>query len=251
MTENLRNNTFYTKAKWITFILFILLIAWGIVSPISIAEISGFQSRNEFINFLSDTTLVYQLNYVLATLMTFFTVAMFSALYLDAKSTLPLESNIGILFVPIYAIANIIVYGSQISIVPEIIKNLELSNNMILDHWVFQLIQSVHGSIFNIVNSFAYAVLGIPCICFAISLYRKNRMGKIAAILLVLTAVSSVLGFIGANIYSETLIEGMRASSFIFIMAVLFIFLHYIEMEKELKRVEKSRTVQTVQFEEN
>jgi cytochrome bd-type quinol oxidase subunit 2 len=247
----IQKKEFYTKAKWITFILFLLLIAWGIVSPISIAEISGFKTRKEFIQFLSDTTLLYQLNYVLATLMTFFSVAMFSALYLESRQEMPLESHIGILFVPMYAITNIIVYGSQISIVPEIIKNLELSNNMILDHWVFQMLQSVHGSIFNIVNSFAYAVLGIPCICFAIALFKKNMMGKIAAVLLTLTTIASSIGFIGANIYSDTLIEGIRISSLIFIFAVLFIFLHYVETERKLKHAKDNEPLQTVQFEEN
>jgi hypothetical protein len=233
--EELQKNGFYTKAKLIALILFLLLIAWGIISPITISEINGFKSRNEFIQFLTDTSLIYQLNYVIATLMTFFTVAMFSALYLEAKEELPLESHIGILFVPMYAVTNIIVYGSQIRIVPEIIKNLEMGNNMILDHWVFQMLQSVHGSIFNIVNAFAYAVLGIPCIFFAFSLYKKNRMGKIAAILLILTAIASFIGFIGANIYSATLVEGIRISGFIFIAAVLFIFMHYVEIERNLK----------------
>ena len=224
--------TFYKRSLVITFILLVLLILWGIIAPISIAEIEQYQSRIEFVQFLTSASLIYHLNYLIATLLTFFIVAFFTILFLESKADFPLLSHIGFIFVPVYAVINIIIYSSQISIVPDIARYINLQGNALLDHWVFQMIQSTYGTIFSKINAFAYAILGIPSICFGLTLCKKSRMGKIASFFLIINAVLCILGFVGLGIGNKLLSSGVMIGGFIFIVATLFVFLHYMRMIK-------------------
>ena len=223
---------FYKTAGIMTLLLFFTLIVWGIISSISIAEIEQYNSRREFVDFLTSSSLIYKLNYIIATALTFLTVAFFSSLYLDNKDKYPLLSLIGIMFVPIYAVLNIIIYSSQISIVPDIARHINLEGNALLDHWVFQMIQSTYGTIFSKINAFAYAILGIPSLCFAAAIRRKDRMGKIAALLLTTYALFCTFAFIGTGFDIKPLSVLLNVAFLIFVLSAFFVFLHYREQRK-------------------
>jgi hypothetical protein len=79
------------------------------------------ETFDQALEYVSIPDTLYYLNYINVSLLTIFTSMMFAGFYEYFKKSLYSWATIGILFVPIYCSLNLIVYLSQITIVPQVL----------------------------------------------------------------------------------------------------------------------------------
>ncbi len=162
---------------------------------------------------------VFTLNYINAVVFTGLVIALFGLLYLLVKDDYPLLALLGLLFVPVYGSLNLLVYVSQVTILPV------LFNNGASSATILQWIQLHPGSAIGVVNGLAYAVLGVPSVCYAIALRQRSRMGRITGYLLIINAVLCLLGLAGVVTDNSLLSIGTLAGGLVFTGAVLTLYL--------------------------
>jgi hypothetical protein len=139
-------------------------------------------------------------------------------LYIYCNSTLPGLSIVGLVFVPVYGALNLIVYLSQITIVPALLQST--STPAVADTAYFLLehaLQMLPSSTIAFFNNLAYAVLGIPSMIFGWAFTNdQNRALRISGWLLILNGIACVLGFIGTLINLDLLSIGTTLGGAIF-----------------------------------
>ena len=137
------------------------------------------------------------LTYANAAALTAVAVLLYFAFYQYLKSDHPILSAIGLVFVPLYGIFNLLVYLSQITIVPILASR----NAETLAQWL----QIWPQSTIAILNQVAYTLLGISSILFGIAFIRKDHAVHLAAWLLILNGIACILGLIGVLIGNSLL----------------------------------------------
>lgn len=180
---------------------------------------------------VSDPGRLFYVNYMNVSLLTIFTSMLFAGIYEYFKKSLYVWATIGILFVPIYCTLNLIVYLSQITIVPRVLAladTVEYQTSAKLLAGL--LVQNWDGSAISVINLLAYALLGIPSIIYGSALVKVDRIGTIAGSLLALSGVSSILAFIGVILQNSTLASITLVSGFIYAVALIFITIFFLRV---------------------
>jgi hypothetical protein len=77
-------------------------------------------------------------------------------------------------------------------------------------------------------NSLAYAVLGIPSIIFGLLLYNSGRVSRSGGILLSLNGLAGITGFVGVVVKSTILAQGVLAGGILFLLALIPISLGFV-----------------------
>lgn len=159
--------------------------------------------------------------YINAALVTLSAVAFFAALYAYLKPAAPGWVIIGIVFIPIYGALNLVVYLSQVTLIPVLIE-LRADPNLtgMVDLLLRLALQSWPASTIAFFNSLAYAVLGIPSILFGIILWKYKGALRWGGVLLALNGVACILGVIGVLIGNRFLAQGVIAGGVFFLMAL-------------------------------
>jgi hypothetical protein len=171
---------------------------------------------------------LFYITYLNVVVLTLFVVILFGLLYMHFRESHPVGSLLGILFVPVYASYNLLVYFSQISFARRIILMYDgIVDQGVMEVFAGQLLQMWGNSGIAFVNNYAYAILGIPSVIFGWMMYRMNLAGKITGVLLMLNALACFLGSAGMVIGNRVLSYGSVAGGVLFLfsligMAVLF-----------------------------
>ncbi|MEW6405120.1 MAG: hypothetical protein AB1649_25270 [Chloroflexota bacterium] len=165
---------------------------------------------------------VFYLTYVNAALVTVSAVMLLAALYLYYSPIVPGWSVIGAAFVPIYGAMNLVVYLSQITLVPRLLQLQAMPEYQALSQFLLrQAIQQWPDSAVSIVNNLAYAVLGVPSIIFGVLMGKSAPVLRLGGILLALNGLACIGGFIGIAIQSAGLSQGSLIGGMLFLLALV------------------------------
>ena len=126
------------------------------------------------------------------------------------------------MFVPIYGAMNLAVYLSQVTIVPRLIQLQSLVEyDSISQSLLRQVIQQWPDSVISIVNNLAYAVLGVPCMIFGVLMFNSTSVLRVGGVLLSLSGIASIAGFIGIAVQDAWLNKGSLIGGVFFLLALL------------------------------
>lgn len=102
-------------------------------------------------------------------------VALFAALYAWLKPIAPACAIIGLVFVPIYGVLNLVAYLSQVALVPALVAlRADVEYVATADVLLRLTLQAWPASAMAFFNGLAYAILGIPSILFGFLLWRQG-----------------------------------------------------------------------------
>jgi hypothetical protein len=195
---------------------------WVLLLIISQASSPPAHTLHEKIVSLEGVGFLYYFNYFNAAFITLFDVAVFAGLYLYCRNYDPFWSAIGVAFVPIYGLGNLISYLSQIFVVPDLVDLYQAPEAaQIAQILLGFVIQDWSGSAIQALNGLSYAVLGIPSIIFAVIIYRRERGLRAGGVLLAISGGLSFVAFIGLAISSSILADVTLLSGFVFLIALI------------------------------
>ena len=171
---------------------------------------------------VSKLNAVFYLTYFNAALITLSASLLFAVLYITLKTYSAALALMGLIFVPVYAVLNLSVYLSQISILPGLLAlqkqpEMAAAAGMLLRVIVQQWPAS--GAAFF--NNLAYAVLGIPSILYGLLLTTRGFAFKWAGILLALNGAACILGAAGSLVGNSLLASGSLVGGILFLAALV------------------------------
>ena len=192
------------------------LLAWGAVAGEAV------ETLDQALRYASARDWRYTLTYANAVLITLAATALFAALYAHYRRSAPAWCAVGVAFVPVYCGLNLLVYASQITIVPQLVASQELPGyGPAAAFLTAQMVQAWPGSAISVVNGLAYAVLGIPSIIFGLLLARGTAAMRTAGVLLILNAMACLAGPLGAVTGSPVLALGTVVGGAIFLLSLI------------------------------
>lgn len=211
------------KLKITALILLILTIIWVILTAVSMSGIDPAWSNLEYVKWVADPDPFFTMNYVNVTLLTIVLIFLFSYLFNYLKDQHRKGAIVGLIFIPIYGIINLICYSIQISIVPSIARTaLENQDNVLI---ASELIQANPSSLIGFLNGLAYAILGIPSIIYGILLFRKSK--KFSGIFLLLNGILCIIGIVGYALDHAVISLGVMIGGIFFLISLLFMVIEF------------------------
>lgn len=163
----------------------------------------------------------FYLTYVNAVLVTLTTTALFSGLYVNCRRRHPMAAMLGFVFVPAYTVLALIAYTSPLTIVPRLAALQQPAYEPAVSLLLAQFVQSWTGSVISVINTLAYAILGIPSIIFGIIFIRWQQDLRLAGSLLAFSGAASIVGIIGIGMQIEILSVGSLAGSALYVAALV------------------------------
>jgi len=206
----------------ISLITLILVALWAALLVWSIARGGVVETLDQALAHAQGRDAVYTLNYVNAVLVTLAATALFAALHVHFRRAAATWSAVGMVFVPVYCTLNVLVYASQVIIIPELAElKVQPGYEAAAAFFLGQMVQAWPGSTIAVVNGLAYAILAIPSSVFGALLYRGRGMMRIAGVLLVFNAVACIAGPIGLITGISALEIGTVVGGGLFLLALI------------------------------
>jgi hypothetical protein len=193
-----------------------LTIVWLVLLIGRQAAFGAVTSFEQALTQAASLDLGYYLTYLNAALITIVVVLLFAGLYVFCRQYAPQAAVMGFAFVPVYAVFNLFVYLSQISIVPRLMLSSDSAALLLLG----QLLQSWPYSAAALFNNLAYGLLGISSIAFGGVLARARGVLRAGGILLILNGIACIVGAIGSLAGSPSLAMGSVVGGVIFLLAL-------------------------------
>jgi hypothetical protein len=173
---------------------------------------------------LSGAGAAFYLTYINAALITILATVLFAGLYLACRERGPALALVGIVFVPVYCVLNLVVYLSQVSAVPAVVGAWQSMGNK---GWALLLlgllVQELPYSLAALLNTLAYAVLAVPSILFGRILLCGGKWAWISGITLILSGACSIAGLVGLVARVTLLAAGTVLGGVLFIVALGFV----------------------------
>lgn len=164
----------------------------------------------------------YFANYANAALITVLSVAMMAGFYRFCQETETFWSTVGVLFVPIYGIANLVAYLSQIFVVPSLLTLRATPATAATAQILLGLTLQTWGpSAIAALNILGYAMLGIPSIIFGLLMARQAREMRIGGLLLALSGILSIVALVGQALNNPGLTFLVVVSGGIYFIALI------------------------------
>lgn len=199
-------------------VITLLWLAFLIADMVTVGPLDNFEKVLANVNKLGAR---FYLTYINAALITVIAVMLFAALYVYYRSAAPEWSAIGVIFVPIYGALNLIVYLSQITVVPRLLQlQVQPEYQAFSQFLLRQIIQQWPDSSISIINNLAYAVLGVPSIVFGLLMIRSTPRLRLAGVLLALNGLTCILGFVGISVRNTWLGQGSLIGGVLFLLAL-------------------------------
>lgn len=178
---------------WLALALTISTLTWLAVMIADLVVHGPREDLEAWIAYLDPPPALHWLSYANAALLTALTVALFSSLdarYRDEDERGWLKLSVA--FIPIYGALNLVAYLSQITVVPALVD--AQANPELLRLALHQL----PGSAVELINTLAYAALGVPSVALGAQMLHEHRLGlRLSALALLSSAAASELGLIG------------------------------------------------------
>jgi hypothetical protein len=207
--------------------LFILCISWIVLGVISMSPVKSEWTNSDYLHWVSKPSLSFILTYINATLLTIIDIVLFYFLYSYLFHFNKNFAQLGLIFIPIYGVINIICYSVQITTVPSIAK-IALESGHI--DFAIQLVQAKNDSLIGYLNGLAYTILGIPSILYGYLLVKQKI--KFSGFFLIGSAIFDFIGITGYLIGNKTLSIGMILGGVAFTAALICIVIEFKKMSK-------------------
>lgn len=205
----------------LSLICLVITLLWLVFLIAGMATAGPLNTFEKVLAHVNKLDIVFYLTYANAALITVSAVMLFAALYIHYKSVAPEWSAIGVIFVPIYGALNLIVYLSQITVVPRLLQLQVLPEYQAFSQFLLrQIIQQWPDSAISIVNNLAYAILGIPSIVFGILMLKSAPALRLGGALLALNGFACIIGFIGITAKNTWLGQGSIIGGVLFLLAL-------------------------------
>lgn len=211
-----------TKLTGIISLLCLLLtILWLAFFIASMVQAGTIDTYEKILAFVKADGLLRTISYINVILVTLSVVILFSLLYQIFKSDSPQLAAIGNTFVPIYGTLNLLVYLSQITVLPQLLKMQSIPEYQVaIPLLVRELIQIWPDSAVAMVNNLAYALLGIPSIVYGYLMLKYRGFLRTAGILLGLNGIACIIGFVGIVTQNTWVRQGSFVGGILFLLAL-------------------------------
>lgn len=165
---------------------------------------------------------LFNLNYINAGLITLFTVAMLAGYVHYCWDDDRLWSLIALAFLPLYGLADLVAYLSQVFIMPSLLAAYHQPSSAAFAEILLTLtLHTWPGSAVGFINALAYAALGIPSLILGILLVRNARRLRLGGVLLAVSGALSIVALIGVGVGSVLLSSLVMLSGFLFLIALI------------------------------
>jgi hypothetical protein len=165
---------------------------------------------------------LYVLTYLNAALTVMAASLFFAGLSAYYRRKHPLAATAGLIFVPVYAALNLVVYLAQLTAVPQLVAlRADPATQPAAEAMLQLLIQAWPGSAAAFFNGLAYALLGIPSILFGLLLARRPGARRTGGVLLALNGVACIIGVVGLLFGSALLSNGAVLGGVLFLGALV------------------------------
>ena len=204
---------------WLVLVLIFTTLLWIVLLALSESGTPEITSIQDKIQAIENQKSLYIAGYLNAALLTLVTVFFMSAIFAHFRNTKSFWPTIAFSFIPIYGLANLISYLSQVFLVPVLISLFKEIETQTISLVLLKLtIHNWPGSTIEAFNSLAYALLGIPSIIFPLAWFRNSNPLKIGGFFLAVSGVLSIIAFIG-------IISGLGFLTFLSIISgIAFLF---------------------------
>jgi len=197
-------------------ILFVQTLIWIVFTGFSMSQVESTWTYTDYVTWASKPDFFFIGNYINATLLTITAIVLFTFLYGFLKNKYESYAMLGLVFIPIYGLLNIICYSIQISVVPLIAGDSFDSPDKI--YFASHFIQAYSKSIFGFMNGMAYAILGITSIIYGVLMFKEFK--KLSGVLISLNGISCIIGIIGYIINNSILATGIMIGGILFLGAL-------------------------------
>ncbi len=165
---------------------------------------------------------LFLLNYANAGVLTLAAVVMLAALCVYCCQEEPLWADVALVFVPIYGLANLVVYLSQVFVVPGLLELYHHPPTAALGEILLRLtLHTCPGSAAGFVNALAYAALGISSMILGLLLARRAPCLRAGAVLLALSGVLAVVALVGVGIGDAALAFLSPLGGFVYLVGLI------------------------------
>lgn len=203
-------------------IVFILCVSWIVLGIFSMPPVKAELTNLDYLQWVSRPSLSFTLTYINATLLTIIDVILFYFLYSYLNVFNKTYAQLGLIFIPIYGVLNIVCYSIQITTVPTIAKIAISSGNI---DFAIQLVQAKNDSLIGYLNGLAYTILAIPSILYGYLLIKQRN--KFSGLFLIASAIFDVFGIIGYLIGNKTLAIGMILGGVAFSVSLIYMVFEF------------------------
>lgn len=194
------------------------------------------KSLVEQIAIIETHPILTMVNYTNAALITFATVAMLAGFYVYTQLEEPLWSAVALVFIPIYGLANGLVYLSQVFVVPVLLNLYHNPQTTELAEFFLRLIMHEwSGSVVSFVNSFAYTMLGIASIILGTLMYRKLAILRLGSALLIFSGMLAIVAFVGYGIGNQLIANLTLVSGGVYLLALVFLGWRFLQLSVSLQ----------------
>jgi len=200
----------------------IVTVIWLALLIADTATAGPLDTFEQVLAHVSDLDALFYLTYANAALTVLATTLLFAVLYLTCKTTAPELALLGLVFVPAYAALNLVVYLSQLTVVPALLTaHQQAQHQAAAELLLRQTVQMWPGSGIAFLNGLGYAILGIPSIILGTILLRRRGSLRLAGALLALNGLACLMGLIGMLAGSELLGNGSLVGGALYLLALV------------------------------
>jgi hypothetical protein len=206
---------------YVSLLCLVLTVIWLALLITGMAGAGPLDTFERTLAYVKPLGVTFYLTYLNAALITVMAVMLFALLYRAYQSAAPEWAITGLAFVPIYGAMNLCVYLSQVTVVPQLLQLQSMPEYQTLAPLLLrQTLQIWPYSAVATVNNLAYAVLGIPSLIFGGLMLKANPTLRFGGILLGLSGLASIAGFIGIVAQISWLSQGSLVGGVLFLLAL-------------------------------
>jgi hypothetical protein len=206
----------------VSLVALIVTVLWLALLIADTASAGPLDTFEQMLAHVSDPDALYYLTYANAALTVLATTLLFAVLYLHCKATAPELALLGLVFVPAYAALNLVVYLSQLTVVPALFTaHQQVQHQAAAELLLQQTIQMWPGSGVAFLNGLGYAILGIPSIILGAILLWQRGLLRPAGALLALNGMACLVGLIGMVTGSDLLGNGLVVGGVLYLLALI------------------------------
>ncbi len=158
---------------WILLFTALITTLWAILFIYTSATSPAVNTLADQVTIIENQGFLFILNYLNAGLLTLAFSASLAGLYLYCRDSQPLWATLALVFIPVYAVCNLIAYLSQVFVVPGLLEMYHNPQTSSSAEILLRLaIHTWPGSITEFINGLAYAVMGIPAIILGLIMFK-------------------------------------------------------------------------------
>jgi hypothetical protein len=215
----------------LTSVVAISTAAWVALTIYHQATLPPINTLTDQIAFIEEQLGLFKLTYINAAFITLANAALFAGLYVYCREENPLWAAVGLVFVPMYALGNLMVYLSQVFVVPELLALYhDPANFTVAQNLLAMTLQEWSGSAAEFLNLLSYALLGIPSIIMGLLMYHKATGLRSGSLMLAISGVLSILSLVGLGTSSAFLTSMVMVSGLIFLVALVLLVGYFLRL---------------------